>query len=66
MVFGILCYSLQVTRNIFLHVFLLLSDLEPFSPFRKLYISMSNQLCIDLAITLREVLFSAFLVSSLL
>lgn len=36
------------------------TTLEPFSFFRRLYTSMFNQLCIDLAIALREILFSSF------
>lgn len=36
------------------------TTLEPFSFFRRLYTSMFNQFCIDLAIALRELLFSSF------
>lgn len=58
--FRLLRYSLQITMNILLHVFALLLALEPFSPLSRFYTSMFNQFRIDLAISLREILFSSF------
>lgn len=58
--FRLLCCSLQTAMNILLCVLPLLLALEPFSLFRRLYASMFNQFYIDLAITLREILFSSF------